>query len=204
MTKESQSTNPGGSDADKEPFVRSGLIDKVLTESDRRRILRERARMLAQKEEDEAIDYGETLYVFEFILNKETYAFDTRFVREVLSAKNVANMPCTPRFVAGVVNVRGEIVTVLDTKSLFALDSQGLQSDNKLIILNNGSTNMSFLVDQVVGIRDIQRHSLQPPLSTMQAQQARYVAGMTSDPLILIDVEALMNDPGIVVEEEVE
>jgi purine-binding chemotaxis protein CheW len=125
-------------------------------------------------------------------------------VREVLSAKKVATVPCTPPFISGVLNVRGEIITVLDTKMLFGLQSQGLHNQSKIIIVSNGAAQMGFLVDGVIGIAEVERHDLQPPLSTIPAQQARYIAGITKAPMILIDLEALMNDPGIVVDEEVE
>lgn len=185
-----------------EPAAR--IMHKVLSDEERRKILHERARVLAIKEEQATAIPGETLYVFEFFLKGEKYAFDTKYVREVLPGKNVASLPCTPRFITGVMNVRGEIVTVLDTKMLFNLDSQGITPETKIIIVNNGVANMGFLVDAVIGISELSKHDLQLPMQTIAAQQARYIQGITSAPLILIDVEALTNDPGIVVDEEVE
>jgi purine-binding chemotaxis protein CheW len=192
----------GGKGSEREPAAR--MMSKILSEDERRRILHERARLLALKEVVSTAVQGETLYVFEFFLAGEKYAFDTKFVQEVLPGKNVASLTCTPRFITGVMNVRGEIVTVLDTKMLFGLESQGMAPDTKIIIINNGSANMGFLVDQVIGISELSRHDLQPPLPTIGAQQTRYIQGITAEPLILIDVDALTNDPGIVVDEEVE
>jgi purine-binding chemotaxis protein CheW len=196
------STGGNGGTTPNNPY--NAKFNKVLTDDDRRRILKERAKLLAQKEEGRVFSAGELLYVFEFVLVKENYAFDTKYVREVLSAKNVATVPCTPRFITGVLNVRGEIITVLDTKLLFGFDSTGIAATSKIIIVSDGTSQMGFLVDAVVGIAEIGRHDMQPPLSTISAQQARYIAGITNAPLIVIDLDALMHDPGIVVEEEVE
>lgn len=194
----SKGTNGGGGSSPESKF------NKVLTDEDRRRILRERAKMLARREEQKSSTLGESIYVFEYILAGETFSFDTKFVREVLSAKKVATVPCTPPFVSGVLNVRGEIITVLDTKMLFGLQSQGIAPQSKIIVVSNGLAQMGFLVDGVIGIAEVAKQDLQPPLSTISPQQARYIAGITKAPMILIDLDALMNDPGIVVDEEVE
>lgn len=180
-------------------------FNRVLSEDEKRSILRDRAKMLAQSEEEHAVDASDQLYLFEFVLNDEHFAFDTKFVREVLSARtSVAAIPCTPKFVAGVLNVRGEIITVLNTRLLFGIDSRKITALDKIIIVSDGNSQMGFLVDSVVGISETSKRSIQPPLSNVSSQQARFVAGITSQPLVVINVEALINDQSIVVDEEVD
>jgi purine-binding chemotaxis protein CheW len=175
-----------------------------LTEEDRRRILKERARTLAVKDEQQSVHASEVLYVFEFTLQNEQFAFDTKFVREVIAARKVATVPCTPPFISGVLNLRGEIITVLDTKRLFGFSSTGVLPTSKIIIVSDGHAQVGYLVDAVVGVTKIVKQDIQPPPATISGPHARYIAGVTNAPLILVDFEALSTDPGIIVEEEVE
>jgi purine-binding chemotaxis protein CheW len=179
-------------------------FNRVITDEDRRRILSERAKLLSTTTEESGIASTDLLYVFEFRLGEQTFAFDTKFVREVLASRNVAAIPCTPPFVAGVINVRGEIITVIDTRLLFGFPSQGIPPTSKIVVVSHGDSQMGFLVDAVVGISELSRREIQPPLSTTSAQQARYVTGVTAAPMTVIDLEFLINDPSILVDEEVE
>ena len=84
-------------------------------------MLRQRARILAQEEQRDELSESDHVHILQFLLAGEIYAFEGKFVREVRVAMDVTPIPCTPAFVTGVVNLRGEIITVLDTKLLLGL-----------------------------------------------------------------------------------
>jgi purine-binding chemotaxis protein CheW len=167
-----------------------------------RGVLRQRARILAQEEQHDELSESEYVHILQFLLAGEIYAFEGKFVREVRVAMDVTPIPCTPAYVTGVVNLRGEIVTVLDTKLLLGLPREERHS-HKLVVARDRDAQMAFLIDDVIGVAPISIKELQPPLLTMPVEQARRITGLTGDPLVLIDVQALMNDPRIVVDEEV-
>jgi purine-binding chemotaxis protein CheW len=159
--------------------------------------------VLAQEEHLDEISESEHVHILQFLLAGEIYAFEGKFVREVRVAMDVTPIPCTPSFVAGVVNLRGEIITVLDTKILLGLATEERNRQNKLIVVRHRDIQIGFLTDDVIGVVPISIRELQPPLPTMPVEQARRITGLTGDPLVLIDVEALVNDPRIMVDEEV-
>ena len=99
-------------------------------------ILRARAEVLARPlVDDRAAD--EQIELVEFSLASETYAVESSFVREVYSLNDLTPLPCTPAFVLGIVNVRGEIVSVIDIKKFFDLPQKGLTDLHKAIILQS-------------------------------------------------------------------
>ena len=170
---------------------------------DTRRILRERAQALARvpEREEDATDF---LQVVEFLLADEHYALELTFLREVHPLEDLTTLPCTPSFVAGMVNVRGQILTVLDLKEFFDLPRKGLTDLSHVIIVRQGDMELGLLADAVLGVRPLPRHEIQTALPTLTGLRAEYLRGVTPQPLVILDVGAILSDPKIIVDEEVE
>ncbi|MDD5434041.1 MAG: chemotaxis protein CheW, partial [Nitrospira sp.] len=78
---------------------------------------------------------GEYLEVVEFSLAHERYAIQTDYVREIIVLHELISIPCTPPYVSGIINIRGDIISVIDLKRFFDLPEKGLSDLNKVIIL---------------------------------------------------------------------
>ena len=172
-------------------------------ELEKRKTLHERARLLARQEEAEATAPDDEFYAVQCVVAGQNYAFDGPLVREVSHCKNLTHIPCTPPFIAGVVNIRSEIVPVLDTRKFFQLPP-GWPENSKLIVLQSADTKLGVLVDDVVGVCTFSLSKLQLPLTNMTLEQTRYVRGIAEGPVIVIDAIALINDPAIEVNETVD
>jgi purine-binding chemotaxis protein CheW len=170
--------------------------------SDVKSILRSRARALAQPPARSSGD-EESLELLEFRLAKERYALETRYVSEVYPLKNLTPLPSTPAFVAGVVNVRGRIVAVLDLKKFFTLPEGGLTDLHRIILISGHDMEFGLLADLSVGVLTIAMSSVQRALPTLTGIGADYLKGVTADRLIVLDMERILTDPRIIVHEEV-
>lgn len=144
------------------------------------------------------------LEVLEFSLAYEKYALETSFVREVCPLKEFTPLPCTPPFVLGIINVRGQILAVIDLKRFFNLPEKGLSDLNKVIILRRGRLEVGLLADAVTGVRPVPLPELQTSLPTLEGLSPDYLKGITSDALIILDAEKILADPKLIVHEEVE
>jgi purine-binding chemotaxis protein CheW len=165
--------------------------------------LRERARLLARPAAH--LPAAQTmLEVLEFRLARERYAVETRYVREVVALKNLTPLPGTPPFVLGIVNVRGQILPVLDLKKLFDLAEQGLTDLHCIILVRGHGLEFGLLADVIVGVLSIPQASLQPSLPTLTGIRAEYLKGVTAERLVVLDLERILADPKIIVHEEVE
>lgn len=169
---------------------------------DKKEILKARARALAQepKERDTAEEYIE---VVEFLLAHETYGIESLYVREVYPLKELTPLPCTPPFVLGIINVRRQILSLIDLKKFFDLPEKGLTDLNKVIIVRTDAMELGILADVILGTRSIPLKEIQPTLPTLTGIRAEYLRGVTKERLIILDAEKILSDRKIVVYEEV-
>lgn len=165
-------------------------------------ILKARAQALAQ--EPVSADAADVcIEVVEFILAHERYAVETRYVREVYPLENLTPLPCTPAFVLGIVNVRGEILSVIDLKKFFELPEKGLTDLNKVIVLESADMVFGIVADAISGVRRIQRAGIQPSLPTLTGIREDYLLGVTAERVVVLDAEKLLNDEELIVQEQV-
>lgn len=170
---------------------------------DVRRVLRERARALARAPASEA-SAEDTVEVLEFALGEERYAAEARFVTSAEPLTSLARLPCVPAFVAGIVNVRGRMLPVLDLKRLFDLPEKGLTDLHVVIVVSAGDLEVGLLADVVKSVTRVAVAELQPSLPTLTAIGAEYLKGVTADRLIVLDLERMLADPRLIVNENVE
>lgn len=164
-------------------------------------LLKARAVTLAQELGNGEI--AEYVEVVVFVLAYETYGINTDYVREVYPLKDLTPLPCTPSFVAGIVNVRGKVLSVIDLKHLFELPAQGLTDLNRVIIISDDVMEFGILADAIVGVRHIPLEEIQTSLPTLTGVREEYLSGITAERLVILDAAKLLASSNIVVEEEV-
>lgn len=171
-------------------------------QSDRRHLLQARAEALARVpvRDDSSAD---PIEILEFQLARERYAIETCHVREVTPLERLTPVPCTPPFVLGVINLRGQIISVIDLKTFFELPGKGLTDLNKVLVLEQGEMRFGILADAIVGVRRLPRSNLQASLPTLTGVREQYLRGVTADRLVVLDANRLLGDRRVVVDEEV-
>ena len=167
------------------------------------RILRERALALAA-EPGGTQTPDQSIEVVEFLLAHERYAVESAYVREVYPLENLTPLPCTPAFVLGIVNLRGEIVSVIDVRKFFDLAQTGLPDLNKVIVLESGNMVFGILADAILGVRRIALAGIQPSLPTLTGIREKYLKGITPERTVVLDAGKLFADEDIVVQEQVD
>lgn len=180
-------------------------VDRSLEPAPRekKKILKARARTLAREPEpEEAAE--EYLEVAEFLLAYETYAIETAYIREVYPLKELTPLPCTPPFVLGIINVRGQILSVIDIKKFFDLPEKGLADLNMVIILHGDGMEFGIMADKILGVKSIPLSAIQPSLPTLTDIRAEYLRGVTEERGIILDAKKILYDNRILVHEEVE
>ena len=165
-------------------------------------VLKTRARALAREPKRDVTDDA-CLEVVEFELEYERYAIETACIREVYPLKELTPVPCTPGFVLGIINIRGQILSVLDLKQFFQLPKKGMADLNKVIILHSDEMEFGVLADAIVGVRSIPLRDIQPSLPTLTDLRSDYLKGVTAERLVILDAEKILADAHIIVHEEV-
>lgn len=163
-------------------------------------ILQSRARALAGRPKQGAAEAA--IEVIEFQVAQERYAIESAYVREVYPLKNLTPLPGTPPFVLGIVNIRGQIVSVLDIKKFFDLPDRGLSDLDKVVVIGNSAMTFGLLADLVVGMRRVTPSELQAALPTLTGIREEYLKGVTRDRTAVLAAEKLLADAKIVVRED--
>lgn len=172
------------------------------TAGETKRVLEERARVLAREPARTETD-DEWIEVVEFTLAHECYAVASEHVREVYPLEELTPLPCTPAFVLGIVNLRGEILSVIDIKRFFDLPEKGLTNLNKVIVLESGDMVFGIVADAISGVRRILRTDIQPSLPTLTGIRVDYLRGVTAERVVILDAEKLLTDEKLIVQEQV-
>jgi purine-binding chemotaxis protein CheW len=172
------------------------------TQEDSQRILKARAQALA-REAVPAESADASIEVIEFLLAHERYAIASEYVRGVDPLDDFTPLPCTPFFVLGIVNVRGEILSVIDIKKFFELPEKGLTDLNKVIVLESADMVFGIVADAISGVRRIMRAGIQSSLPTLTGIRADYLLGVTADRVVILDAEKLLSDGKLIVQEQV-
>ena len=165
------------------------------------RILEARARAAAKPAA--APDDVERLEVLTFSLAGETYGVETRHVRDVCQLKDLTAIPCTPPFVAGVMNLRGQVLAILDLRAYFELPARGLTELNRVLVLKGGDNEFGLLADSITGLCFVTVSDLQEGLPTLTGIRERFLRGVTGRMLALLDGARLLSDPALKVNEQV-
>jgi purine-binding chemotaxis protein CheW len=132
--------------------------------------------------------------VLSFDLGAETYSVDVALVRNVRAITNLVRVPGLPPFYPGVVNVRGQIVTVMDLRPFFGIsvDEEVIVPDEMVLVRAN-SLEIALLAHQVNGVVTVSQRTLS------HLDNLHYTRGITRNKMIMLDIERLLADERIIV-----
>jgi purine-binding chemotaxis protein CheW len=139
------------------------------------RILKARAESLAAESGEETI--ADALSLLLFAIGDEWYAVTIGSVREIYNEYLVTPVPCVPPFIQGVINIRGEIVSVTDLRTLLRLAPRQMDMELPVIVVEYGDCSTALVIDMIGDIVEIAREALEPPVSTLDKSQAACISG---------------------------
>jgi purine-binding chemotaxis protein CheW len=167
---------------------------------EKKRILKERAGLLARQKEKTT--GAEALEIVEFLLAKERYGIESHCICEVCPLREYTPLPGVPDFVLGLINVRGRILSVIDIRKFFDIPWQGISDLNKVIIIKNDTMEFGILADEIVGVRKLAAGDIGPPLTTLSGIREEFLKGITRKRTVVLDVARIMADKNIIVHQE--
>ena len=156
-------------------------------------ILNNRARRLAADASAEKSSFT-AMTVVEFKIAHEIYALALSRIRGVHPLKNLTWIPGTPNFIRGVINLRGEIISVVDLKVFFELPDQELTRLSQVILLASEDMEFGILTDEILGVTEIFENDIRPSLPTLTGIREDYLKGVTGDGRVVLDDEKLLAD----------
>jgi purine-binding chemotaxis protein CheW len=136
-------------------------------------------------------------------LSREWYGVEITNVKEVTRVGKITYLPSSPEYIAGIVNLRGKILSITDLKTMMGLAHEEPTDKARIIAVESGILETGLLVDEVVESIEVPISKIEPPLVTLRAEQSEYIQGQckVDDKLIaLISIERIL-EKGSVKEE---
>jgi purine-binding chemotaxis protein CheW len=150
------------------------------------RILRERGRRLAEIPPQDEI--RESIDILVFRIGVEHYACRAALLRMIHRDTNLTPVPCTPAFVAGMLNLRGEVITVLNLAVALGLpETPAADHASSILLAECGGVRVGLLVDEILGMRRVVLDIMDPPLSGNT-----FALGIIEARIVFLDLERLL------------
>lgn len=170
-----------------------------LTKPSVQEILKSRAILNSAKERDNESVIKTPIAIIKFSLASAIYAFETKYVSEVHLIKGITPIPGTPSFVAGVVNVRGRIISVINLKTLLKIGERGLSDQNRLIVLHMQPMIFGVICDNILGTFTEDRDLIKKPPHNLPKNYLNYITGILPDNTILLDAQKILTSTEIII-----
>lgn len=130
------------------------------------------------------------MQIIVFTLGEKRYAIPTDKVEEIIRNTDSTKVPNSPNWVEGLINLRGNVVTLLNLSKL--LNQEDDAEHNNIIIINDEETQTGLLIEDVVQVMDIEKKDIQ---SISEESEDGFLGVLQTDDAIvnIIDIEILLN-----------
>ena len=112
-----------------------------------------------------------------FIANGQEFAANIMAIREIRGWTDTTPLPHVPHYVRGVINLRGNVLPVVDLKARLGLGMTDATSKHVIIVIADGSRTTGILVEAVSDIITLSASDVQPPPDVMQSDD-QYIEGI--------------------------
>lgn len=132
-----------------------------------------------------------------FRLEGETYGINVMQVQEVLRYTEIAPVPGAPAYVLGIINLRGNVVTVIDTRHRFGLPPADVTENTRIVIIEADKHVIGILVDAVAEVVYLRQSEIEKAPNVGNEESAKFIQGVcnkNNQLLILVELEKMLSD----------
>jgi purine-binding chemotaxis protein CheW len=131
-----------------------------------------------------------------FRLGDEIYGIDVLQVQEVLRITEISPVPGAPHYVLGIINLRGNVVTVIDARNRFGLPPKETDDASRIIVVDAFDKVVGLLVDNVSEVAYVPNSQIEVGPNVGADDGNKFVSGVSNrdgDLLIMVDLAKLIN-----------
>ncbi len=132
---------------------------------------------LLDDEDEDGEDTQEDKYLT-FVIGKEDFGIEIRYVTEIIGIQGITEVPDMPHYVKGVINLRGKVITVMDIRLRFGVIERPYDDRTCIIVININEQPVGLIVDRVLEVLDIQKSEIEPPPIMKKGKSNRFIQGM--------------------------
>jgi len=131
-----------------------------------------------------------------FTVGKEDYGLEIIHVTEIVGIQKITEVPDMPRYIKGVINLRGKVIPVMDVRRRFQLEDRDYDDRTCIVVVSIDNTAVGLVVDKVREVSDIPPSQIEPPPSVSEGNRQQYIKGLgkvEEEVKILLDTEKLLH-----------
>ena len=139
----------------------------------------------------------EVLQWVTYKLGEETFGINVMQVQEVLRHTEIAPVPGAPYYVLGIINLRGNVVTVIDTRARFGLPPTDISDNTRIVIIESDEQVVGIMVDSVAEVVYLRSSEIDSAPNVGTEESAKFIQGVSNRDgqlLILVDLNRLLSD----------
>lgn len=133
-----------------------------------------------------------------FYLGDTLYGYDIDLVQEVNDQLDLTRVPLAPDYVLGIMNLRGQIITVIDQQKKIGLKSSVITNKSRVLIIKSGSEYIGLLADRIAEVTTCTAKEIAKPPSNVNGVQGRLFKGVVhtkkNELLALLDIDAVLEN----------
>lgn len=148
---------------------------------------------------DERVKLENVVQVIGFFIGKECYGIEIKDIKEIIRMVDITKVPNVPGYIEGAINLRGNVVPVVNLRLKVNMERIEFNQDTRIIIIENDRLTVGFIVDKIDEVRRIPEDMLEPPPEITIGDKAEYirsVARTDSGMVILLDTQKLLEREG--------
>jgi len=132
-----------------------------------------------------------------FILGDERYGVDILNVSTISEYMDITKVPDAPTYVEGIINLRGDIIPVINLKRRFNIAETSVSDDTRIIIYSIDGVAIGFLVDEASQVLRIDDSNIEPTPTILSGKDREYIAGVGKHEdkiIILLDFAKILSE----------
>jgi len=138
---------------------------------------------------------SEIIQLSTFWIANELFGVNALRVQEILPYQEITAVPLAPEYIKGLINLRGQIITVLDLRRKLGFPSLDGETMPTNLIVNSNEGAMSLLVDEIANVVDLHGDRLTPPPGTIRGVAVQYIQAvcqLEESLLIVLDIDSVL------------
>ncbi|WP_295154662.1 chemotaxis protein CheW [uncultured Brachyspira sp.] len=142
------------------------------------------------------VDLEDSTNLVTFRLGSGEYAIDIMQAKEIIKMEKITLIPNAPDFVEGVINLRGNIIPIIDLKKRFNLEETEGDKNTGIIIVKIEDVDMGIIIDAISKVVSISNSDIQPPPPMLSGIGQKYIKGvgkLEDKLLVVLDLEKLFS-----------